>query len=127
MPFFPGETAPAGAPIVTVMDVSRVIARAHLSQIDAAEIAVGNDASLIGPSGVPIAAKVTHVSPALDAANTTVEVWIEADNKDGKLRPGASVRVEMVAKTGAERAGHSADGGHDKPYWRDLRHADRQR
>jgi len=99
MPFFPGETAPAGAPVVTVMDVSRVIARAHVSQIDATEIAVGNDASLIGPSGVPIAAKVTHVSPALDAANTTVEIWVEADNKDDKLRPGASVRVEMVAKT----------------------------
>ena len=99
MPFYAGETGPAGASIVTVMDVSRVIARTHVSQTDAAEIAVGNDASIIGPGGVPIAAKVTHVSPALDAANTTVEIWVEADNKDGKLRPGASLRVEMVAKT----------------------------
>jgi HlyD family secretion protein len=99
LPFYPGETAPAGAPVVTVMDVSRVIARTHVSQKDAAEISVGNDASLIGPNGVPIAARVTQVSPALDAANTTVEVWVEADNKDGKLRPGASLRVEMVART----------------------------
>ncbi len=36
---------------------------------------------------------------ALDAANTTVEVWVEADNKDGLLRPGMSVRVEMIART----------------------------
>ena len=99
MPFYAGETAPAGTAVVTVMDVTRVTARAHVSQTDATEIAVGNDASLIGPNGVPITAKVTHVSPALDAANTTVEIWIEADNKDGKLRPGASLRVEMVAKT----------------------------
>ena len=99
MPFYAGETAPGGAPVVTVMDVTRVIARAHVSQTDAAEISVGNYASILGPNGVPIAAKVTHVSPALDAANTTVEIWIEADNRDGKLRPGASLRVEMVAKT----------------------------
>jgi RND family efflux transporter MFP subunit len=81
------------------MDLSRVTARVHVSQADALELAVGNDASLIGLNGVPVPAKITQVSPALDAANTTVEVWIEADNKDGKLRPGSSLRVEMVAKT----------------------------
>jgi len=99
LPFYPGETAPAGAPVVTVMDVSRVIARAHVSQTDALELAVGNDASLIGLNGVPVPAKVVQVSPALDAANTTVEVWVEAENADGTLRPGSSLRVLMVAKT----------------------------
>ena len=99
LPFYPGETAPSGAAVVTVMDLARVIARVHVSQADAIELAVGNDASLIGLNGVPVPAKITQVSPALDAANTTVEVWVEADNKDGKLRPGSSLRVEMVAKT----------------------------
>ena len=98
LPFYPGETPPSGAPVVTVMDISRVIARAHVSQADASEIAVGNAANLIGPNGVPIPAKVTQLSPALDAASSTVEVWAEAENKDGKLRPGASIRVEMVAR-----------------------------
>jgi multidrug efflux pump subunit AcrA (membrane-fusion protein) len=99
LPFYPGETGAAGAPVVTVMDVSRVIARTHVSQADAAQIKVGESANLIGDSGVPVPARVTHVSPALDPGNTTVEIWAEADNKDGKLRPGASLRVEMVAKT----------------------------
>ena len=99
LPFYPGETAPQGTAVVTVMDLSRVIARTHVSQADAQDIAVGHDASIIGLNGVPIPAKVTLVSPALDAANTTVEVWIEADNKDGKLRAGASARVEIVART----------------------------
>jgi HlyD family secretion protein len=99
LPFYPGETAPAGTAVVTVMDLSRVIARAHVSQTDAREITVGHDASIIGLDGVPIPAKVTQVSPALDAANTTVEIWIEADNRDGKLRAGASARVEIVART----------------------------
>jgi len=99
LPFYPGETAPAGAPVVTVMDTSRVIARTHVSQADALELAVGNDASLIGVNGVPVPATITQVSAALDAANTTVEIWVEADNKDGRLRPGSSLRVNVVAKT----------------------------
>ena len=99
LPLYPGETAQTGAPVVTVMDVSRVIARTHVSPAEAAELALGNDANLTGPGGVPIAGTVTHINAALDAASTTVEVWAEADNRDGKLRPGSSVRVEMIAKT----------------------------
>jgi HlyD family secretion protein len=99
LPFYPGETGPAGAAVVTVMDTSRVIARTHVSQADAKLIAVGNAANLVGDNGVPISARVTQVSPALDAGNTTVEIRVEADNKDGRLRPGSSVRVEIVART----------------------------
>jgi len=99
LPFFPGETGPAGAAVVTVMDTSRVIARTHVSQADAALVAVGNSANIIGDNGVPVSAKVTQVSPALDPGNTTIEVWVEADNKDGKLRPGSSARVDIIAKT----------------------------
>jgi len=99
LPFFAGEMPPSGQPIVTVMDLSQVIARTHVSQSEAAELRVGNEANLIGPGGAPIPAKVTQVSPALDAANTTVEVWVEAANPDGALRPGTSLKVEMIART----------------------------
>ena len=99
LPLYPGETAQSGAPVVTIMDVSRVIARVHVPPSDAAELAVGNAANLIGPGGVPIAAKVTLINAALEPASSTVEVWVEADNPDGKLRPGSSLRVEMIAKT----------------------------
>jgi multidrug efflux pump subunit AcrA (membrane-fusion protein) len=98
LPFYPGEMSPSGAPIVTVMDVSQVIARTHVSQSDASELHLGNEANLIGPGGVPIPGKVTHISPALDASSTTVEVWVQADNKDTALRPGSSIRVEMIAR-----------------------------
>jgi len=99
LPLYPGETAQSGAPVVTIMDVSRVIARTHIPPSDAAELAVGNAANLIGPGGVPIEGKVTLINAALDPASSTVEVWVEADNRDGKLRPGSSLRVEMIAKT----------------------------
>jgi multidrug efflux pump subunit AcrA (membrane-fusion protein) len=99
LPYYAGEMPPGGQPIVTVMDVTKVIARVHVSQADAAELKVGNDANLVGPGGAPIAARVIQVSPALDATSTTVEVWVQADNPDGTLRPGTSIKVEMIAKT----------------------------
>jgi len=99
LPLYAGETPAGGQPVVTVMDTTKVIARAHIAQAEAAELKVGNDANVIGPGGAPIAAKVTQISPALDASNTTVEVWVEADNGDGALRPGSTVKVEMIART----------------------------
>src|SRR4030095_10648377 len=75
-PLYPGETAAAGSPLVTVMDLSSVIARAHVSQQDAAALKVGNPASLFPQDGDPVRGKVTQISAALDPSNTTVEVWV---------------------------------------------------
>jgi len=99
LPYYAGETPPSGQPVVTVMDISQVIARVHVSPSEAAELKVADAANIVAPGGIPYAAKVTQVSPALDAANSTVEVWVQADNKDGALRPGVSVKVEMIAET----------------------------
>jgi RND family efflux transporter MFP subunit len=71
----------------------------HISQSEAGELAIGNEANLIGPGGAPIPGRIVQISPALDAASTTVEVWVEADNANGTLRPGSSLKVEMIAKT----------------------------
>jgi RND family efflux transporter MFP subunit len=99
LPFYPGESAPPGTAVVTVMDLSEVIAKAHVSQVDAGTLAVGNDANLIGPDGITVPGKVTQISPALDAGSSTVEVWVLARNPDSALRAGATVRVELVART----------------------------
>ena len=98
-PTFPGETPPQGTPILTVMDMSSVVARAHIPQEQAALLKAGDVATITSPDGLEIEAKVTLVSPALDQGSTTVEVWIEAVNKSGALRPGSTVQVRMVAKT----------------------------
>ena len=39
------------------------------------------------------------VSPAVDPGTTTVQVWVQADNPDEKLKPGATVRVAIIAET----------------------------
>jgi len=42
MPLYAGETPPSGQPVVTVMDISQVIARTHVSQSEAAELKNGS-------------------------------------------------------------------------------------
>jgi HlyD family secretion protein len=99
-PFYAGETPPAGAALITIMDLSQVVARAHVSQLDATHLKAGDEASIAVPGqGPAIKAKITLVSPALDPGSTTVEVWVQAPNPGGRLKPGVSARVTMVGQT----------------------------
>jgi HlyD family secretion protein len=99
-PIYPGETAASGAPILTVMDLSQVIARAHIAQQEAAELKAGDAAKISLPGqSEDFPGKVTLVSPALDPNSTTVEVWVQAANPGGKLKPGSSVRIAIVSQT----------------------------
>jgi HlyD family secretion protein len=98
-PNYSGETPVAGTPLLTVMDTSTVIARAHIPQDDAAGLKPGDSASVTAPGNLHVPGKVKLVSPALDPNSTTVEVWVEASNPDGRLRPGTAVTVAMVART----------------------------
>ena len=98
-PVWPGETPPAGTPLITVMDTTSVVARAHIPQAQAALLKPGDAATISDPEAGSVPAKVTIVSPALDPGSTTVEVWVEAQNKSGALRPGSTVQVQIVART----------------------------
>jgi HlyD family secretion protein len=99
-PYYVGETVPSGQPIVTVMNLSSIVARAHVAQDQAARLKVG-DAGAISAPGLdkPLSGKVTLVSPALDPNSTTVEIWVEAANPGDKLKPGANAQAQIVAQT----------------------------
>jgi multidrug efflux pump subunit AcrA (membrane-fusion protein) len=99
-PLYPGEMAAAGTPLLTVMDISSVIAKAHIPQNDAAVLKLGDKGTMTVP-GIeePIEGKVTVVSPALDPNSTTVEVWLEAKNPKHELKPGTSVQLSLTAQT----------------------------
>jgi len=99
-PLYEGDLANANQPILTVMNTSRLIAKAHIPQSEAAVLKVGNPAELKIPGlDEPIKGRVSLVSPALDPGSTTIEVWVEASRPDPALRPGMSVEVSMMAKT----------------------------
>ena len=99
-PLYPGEMAAAGTPLLTVMDISSVIAKAHIPQSEAAALKVGDKGTMTVPGiDKPIEGKVTVVSPALDPNSTTVEVWFEAKNPKHELKPGTSVQLALTAQT----------------------------
>lgn len=99
-PLFTGDLATANQPILTVMNLSRLIAKAHIPQAEAATLRVGNAAELkVAGLDEPVKGRVTLVSPALDTGSTTIEVWVEASKPDPALKPGMTVELAMTAKT----------------------------
>jgi HlyD family secretion protein len=102
-PLFAGETAAAGAPLLTVMETSTLLAKTHIAQSLAQQLKVGDDASVSVPGlAGPVAARVSLISPALDPGSTTVEVWLKIDNKAGTLKVGTPVKASVTGRTVAQ-------------------------
>jgi multidrug efflux pump subunit AcrA (membrane-fusion protein) len=102
-PLFAGETVAAGAPLITVMDTSTLIAKAHIAQSLVQQLKVGGEAQVLVPGiSDPVAAAVSLISPALDAGSTTVEVWVKIENKSGSLKVGTPVKVSISSSSVAK-------------------------
>jgi HlyD family secretion protein len=97
-PLYAGEMANAGTPLLTVVDVSRVVVRANVPLDQAAYVKVGDPATITTSSG-STPGKVTVVSPAADAGSTTVQVWVQAENPGERLKPGTAAHVAVTAAT----------------------------
>jgi len=99
-PLFAGETAAAGSPVITVMDTSALLAKLHLSQIQAQQLSIGAPASIAVPGlADPVRAKVALISPALDPGSTTVEVWLRLENAKGTFKAGTPVHATITGRT----------------------------
>lgn len=95
-PLYAGETAAAGAPLITVMDVSALLAKLHLPQPQVERLKLGDPASVTVPGlDHPVIGKITMISPALDPGSTTVELWVRIENPHRDLRPGTAVKVTL--------------------------------
>jgi len=92
-----GEMAASGSAVLSIVDISRVIARANVPVNEAAAIQVGRPAT-IAVAGDTLAGKVTVVSPAVDPNTTTVQVWVEAPNPGEHAKPGATVQISIDAR-----------------------------
>ena len=96
-PLYPGDMASTGSPLATVMDISRIVARANVPQTASYSVKIGDPAVIrVSEGGAEVPGKVTVVSPATDPASTTVQVWVQADNPGERLKPGTGVRVAIT-------------------------------
>ena len=99
-PLFQGELATANQPLLTVMNTSKLVAKAHISQAEAVLLKVGNPAELqVAGLDEPIKGRVMLISPALDPGSTTIEIWVEAIKPNKALKPGMSVQINAIAKS----------------------------
>jgi len=99
-PLYAGEMASAGVPLLTVMDISQVIARINISPTQAIYVRAGAPATIASlDTGQQVDGKVTVVSPAVDPNSTTVEIWVQARNPRERLLPGTAVHVSILAQT----------------------------
>ena len=97
-PVYPGEMPASGTPLISIIDISSVVARANVPVREAASVQVGRPATITGAGG-DVLGKVTVVSPAVDPNTTTVEIWVQAANPGEKLKPGDTVHVAIKAET----------------------------
>ena len=99
-PLYAGEMASAGSPLLTVVDISRIVARVNVPQNQIAHVKAGNLAILVAAdTSAQLTGRVTVVSPAADPNTTTVQVWVEADNPGERLKPGTPVQAAIVTDT----------------------------
>ncbi len=99
-PLYPGDMASTGQPLATIVDISRVVARANVPQGEAALLKVGNPATVKLTAGtLEVNGTVTVVSPATDPSSTTIQVWVQSANPGEQFKPGMSVRTEILAQT----------------------------
>jgi len=98
-PLNEGDVAGPGMPLLTVMDVSRVVARVNVPQADAPFVKVGQTAIITQTdSAEQTEGKVTVVSPSTDPNTTTVQVWIQIVNTGERLKPGTTVHASVVTE-----------------------------
>ncbi len=92
-----GEYLAAGAPVVGLVRIHPLRLRVSVPERDAAAIRAGQ-AVRVRVEGDPAehAGRVARMSPAIQEQNRTLLVEAEVANRQGRIRPGAFARAEIV-------------------------------
>jgi HlyD family secretion protein len=104
---FPGDMARPDAPVFTVSDLSKAVARTQIPESDSAPIHAGQACEFL-PGGSPAsggedksaryAGKVTVVNRSADPARRTIEIWCEIEKPPATLHPGVFGDVAIVTE-----------------------------
>ena len=90
--------------IVEIQDISPIRLTIPLPESDIVSIQKGTEVEVTFPelAGEPLLAKVSRMAGALDPASKTLQVEIDIDNSDGKIKPGmyAKATVKISSREG---------------------------
>jgi cobalt-zinc-cadmium efflux system membrane fusion protein len=95
----PGEAVDTAQELITVADLSTVWVLGDVYQRDIGSVRTNQPAhvSVETYPGDSFTGRVTHVSDVLDPASRTAKVRVEVPNRDGRLKPGMFVTVQLPA------------------------------
>jgi len=97
----PGEMASPGVPVVTVVDMDVVVARAGITERDVNRLKEGQQVSVIvgAAPGGPFKGKISSLSPAADSqSGNTYELEVDITNGDHIIKPGMSATIVAVVE-----------------------------
>ncbi len=91
----PGAWAAQNAPVVSVVDISRLRLVANVVERDLRIVNVGDPAAVEVDAypGDVFKGRIARVAPILDPATRTATIEVEIPNSDNRLRPGMYARV----------------------------------
>lgn len=98
---FAGDMAKPELPILTLMDLSVAVARAQTPEVEARAARTGQACSF-SPADQPDAShtgRIAVITPAVDPARRTVEIWCEMANPQQRLRGGEFGTLSIATGT----------------------------
>lgn len=100
----PGEWVEKGAPILKVIDLTRLRLEGFIEAHHVTRPLVGSPVSIrfptVLPDAAPLKGVVRFVVPQVDPVNQRIRVWAEFDNPEMQILPGMA--GEMIIDTSAE-------------------------
>jgi len=97
----PGAFVSANAPVVEVVDITRVRLVANIIEKDLRQIGVGDMARVEVDAfpGEDFMGRIARVSPVLDPSTRTAPMEVEISNPQYRLKPGMYARVGIVTES----------------------------
>ena len=97
----PGAFVSANAPVVEVVDITRVRLVANIVEKDLKQIAVADMARVEVDAfpGEDFMGRIARVSPVLDPSTRTAPIEVEISNPQYRLKPGMYARVGIITES----------------------------
>jgi len=93
----PGEKVAFDAPLLHIVDLSRLEVQAQTPVADVAKIAQGTEVEveIEGLAGQPYTGRIDRINPTTEAGSRMIAVYVLLPNDDGRLRGGMFAKVRL--------------------------------
>ncbi|MGI6649420.1 MAG: efflux RND transporter periplasmic adaptor subunit [Bacillota bacterium] len=96
----PGEMVMPGGPVITLVDISRVVVECSVPEGEVNRIKTGEKIKIRVPAAAaePFEGEITSIAPAADPVSKSFPVKIQIANSEQLLKPGMFAEVELATE-----------------------------